>query len=607
MRINMKQIVYISALAGTLLLSSCQDWLEMPSETKYDSETVFETMSKAEMAVIGIYTSSFNRELYYQLGMGTEACISTEGDTNSKNQVANYVYNTSNIPTSTYTAMYAGIEYANVCIKNLSAMQVGSEAEKKRLDMLLGESYALRAKNYLNIVRFFGDVPFTTIPVVDLGTFSSSRVSRDVILDACVDDLQKAVSLLPWYSEGLISTPERISKNAAYGILARTALYAAGYSLRWDLNTYSSSSVKVAQRDDAARIRELYGIARDACKAIVERGENDLINYETVFRNLVNGVYNKETMLEFGQAGANVNGSSIGYTNGIYAHTNCMFGKSQPAMHVLSTYWFEFAEGDVRRDVAICNYGIAADNTRQMNTYASNTIGKFRVDWKKEIGTAINKRDINWPELRYSDVLLMYAEAENELNNGPTADAKWAFEKVRTRAFNNDASKIGTTPTNYQDFKDAIIKERSLELEFEGWRRTDLARWGILFETLTQAKQDVVDMANKTGKYANIDLYRAYKKVKATSFSDPVVSVGYMSFKTEPSAAEKSQLTADGYTLLQMHGSTALSYAQKLEEKAPWVQSLFRGLEKNKVELFPLNSTTIDLNPGLQGQQHPLY
>ena len=603
----MKQIFYISALAGTMFLSSCQDWLEMPSETKYDSETVFETMSKAEMAVIGIYTSSFNRELYYQLGMGTEACISTEGDTNSKNQVANYVYNTSNIPTSTYTAMYAGIEYANVCIKKLSAMQAGSEAEQKRLDMLLGESFALRAKNYLNLVRFFGDVPYTTIPVVELGTVSSSRVSRDVILDACVDDLQKAVNLLPWLSEGLISTPERISKNAAYGILARTALYAAGYSLRWDLNTYSSSSVKLAQRDDVARIQELYGIARDACKAIVDRGENDLINYETVFRNLVNGVYNKETMLEFGQAGANVNGTSIGYTNGMYAHTNSMFGKSQPAMHVLATYWFEFEEGDLRRDVAICNYGISSDNTRQMNTYVSNTIGKFRVAWKKEIGTAINKRDINWPELRYSDVLLMYAEAENELNNGPTPVAKWAYEKVRTRAFNNDASKIGTTPTNYQDFKDAIIKERLLELEFEGWRRTDLARWGILFERLTQAKQNLIDMANKTGKFANIDLYRAYKKEKATSFSDPVVAVGYMSFKTEPSAVEKSELAADGYTLLQMHGSTTLSYAQKLEENAPWVQSLFRGLEKNKVEIFPLNSTTIDLNPGLQGQQHPLY
>lgn len=603
----MKKIIYIAALAATMIFSSCQDWLDMPSETKFDSETVFENISKAEMAVLGCYTSTFNRELYYQLGMGTDALISTEGDTNSKNQVANYVYNTSNIPTSNYTAMYAGIEYANVCIKKISNMTGSSEAEQRTLDMFLGEAYAIRAKNFLNVVRYFGDVPYPTIPVEDLGTFTSSRVSRDEILDGCVADLQKAIELLPWYSEGMITTPERISKNAAYGILARTALYAAGYSLRWDLTTYSAGSVKMAQRDDAARIKELYGIARDACKAIVDKGENDLIDYETVFRNLVNKVYNKESMFEFGQSGADVNGSNIGYTNGMYAHTNCMYGKAQPAMHVLATYWYDFEEGDSRRDVAICNYGIASDNVRQLNAYTSNTIGKFRVTWKKEIGTAINKRDINWPELRYSDVLLMYAEAENELSNGPTAIAKWAYEKVRLRAFKNDASKIGTTPTTYQEFRDAIINERHLELAFEGWRRTDLVRWGIHFETLTKTKQNVIDMANRTGKYANIDLYRAYKKEKATSFSDPVVAVEFKSYTSEPSAAEKAQLEDDGYTLLDMYGSGSLSYAQKLTENETWVKSLFRGLEKNKVELFPLNTTTIDLNPGLQGQQHPLY
>lgn len=604
----MKKIIYTAVILATILtFSSCEDWLDMPSETKFDSGKVFENVSIAEMTVIGTYTSTFNRELYYQLGMGTDACISTEGDTNSKNQVANYVYTTSNAPNSTYTTMYSGIEYANVCIKNLKEMKGTSEAEQKKIEMLLGESYAIRGMNYWNLVRFFGDVPYRAVPILDAESFESSRVSRDEILDNCITDLQEAIKLLPWLSEGKITTPERFSKNAAHGILARVALYAAGYSLRWDLNTYSASSVKLAQREDATRIRELYTIARDACKAIVDQNENGLIDYETVFRDLINGQYNKETILEFGQYGANVNGSVIGYTNGMYAHTDSKFKKAQPAMHVLATYWYDFEEDDVRRDVAICNYGIAADNTRQMNTYASNTIGKFRVTWKKEIGTAINKRDINWPVLRYSDVLLMYAEAENELNNGPTTAAVTAYEDVRLRAFNNDASKIGTTPSTYQAFKDAIINERHLELAFEGLRRTDLVRWGIHFETLSQTRQNVIDMANRTGKYAGIDLYRAYKKEKATSFADPLVSVPYIAYTTEPTDAEKTLLETNGYTLLQMHGNTALSYAQKLEENAAWVKSLFRGLEKNKVELLPINSETIDVNPGLKGQQHPLY
>jgi len=605
----MKKIYRIFGLAVLILTSSsCQDWLDMPSATKFDSSTIFESVSKAEMAVLGCYSNSFNRELYYQLGMGTDECFSTEGETNSKNQVANYLYTTSNIPTSTYTAMYTGIEYANVCIKGLKGMQGTTTADQEKINMLLGEAYAIRGMNYMNIVRFFGDVPYPTVPVADMNTFTSSRVSRDVILDGCVDDLQKAVDLLPWQSEGKVSTVERFTKNSACGVLARVALYAAGYSLRWDLTSYDPSTVKLAQRDDQARIKELYKIAADACKTVIDKGENDLLpSYATVFRDLVCGRYNKESMLEYGQYGTNVNGTAIGYTNGMYTHTSCMYGKSAPAMGALATYWYDFEEGDTRRDVTICNYGIASDNTRQMNTYASCTIGKFRSTWKEGIGTAINKRDINWPVLRYSDVLLMYAEALNEYNNGPTAEAKSAFEKVRTRGYGNNVSKIGTTPTSYQDFRNAIINERKLELGFESLRRTDLVRWGILYETLAQTKQNVIDMSNITGKYANIDMYRAYKKVKATSFSDPVVSVSYIGYKTAPSTEEQAALIQNGYTLLDMRGGIALSFTGLMQQDATWIVNLFRGLEKNKVELLPLNTTTIDENAGLQGQQHPLY
>lgn len=610
MIITMNKIYKIVGLAALILTSSsCQDWLDMPSETKFDSSTIFETVTKAEMAVLGCYPSTFNRELYYQLGMGTDECFSTEGDTNSKNAVGNYLYTTSNIPTSTYTAMYTGIEYANVCIKGLTTMKGATTAEQQKINMLLGEAYAIRGMNFLNLVRFFGDVPYPTVPVADMGTFTSSRVSRDVILDGCVADLQKAADLLPWQSEGQVSTVERFTKNSACGILARVALYAAGYSLRWDLNTYDPATVKLAQRDDKERIKELYKIAADACKKVIDKGENDLIsNYETVFRDLARGRYNKESMLEIGQYGTNVNGYVIGYTNGAFTHTSSMYGKSQPAMGALPTYWFDFEEGDTRRDVTICDYGIASDNTRQLNTYGSNTVGKFRTTWKDGVGTEISKRDINWPMLRYSDVLLMYAEALNEYNNGPTTEAKNAFEKVRTRGFGNDGSKIGTTASDYQGFRNAIINERKLELGFESLRRTDLVRWGILYETLTQTKQNVIDMASRTGKYANIDMYRAYKKEKATTFSDPVVAVSYIGYKTLPSTAEQTTLTNNGYILLDMTSAAKnLSFNGEMKASAVWISSLFRGLEKNKVELLPLNTTTIDNNLGLQGQQHPLY
>ena len=596
-------------LLQSVMLSSCEDWLDMPAESKYDSQSVFESVGKAEMAVLACYPNTFNRELYYQLGMGTDECISTEGDTNSKNQMSNYVYTTSNIPSSTYNAMYTGIEYANVCIRKLGRMREGSSAtDRAIIDRLLGEAYAIRGMNYLNIVRFFGDVPYPRLPVEEMETFTSSRVSRDTIMDGVVDDLQKAVTLLPWQSEGTYSTPERFTKNAAYGILARAALYAAGYSLRWDLETYAPGTVTLAQRDDDERIRTLYAIASDACHQVIQQGENRLtVNYEEFFRDLVNGRYNSESLLETGQYGPNVNGYGIGYTNGIYAHPNCMYAKAKPAMHAVPTYWFDFDPDDTRRDVTICNYDIASDNVRHLSTYAGMTIGKFRVDWKSEIGVKVNKRSINWPVLRYADLLLMYAEAENELHQGPTPQATAALREVRMRAFSHDASLIGTLPTGYEAFRKAIIKERQLELGFESLRRTDLVRWGIHYEAVSATKEKVIQMANRTGDYQNIDFYRAYQPVTATEFEDPIVAVDYIGFQRELSTAEIADLEADGYTVLNMFGDNDLSNSRSLNADAVWIGSLFRGLEKEKVELLPLNQKMIDVNPGLEGQQHPGY
>lgn len=522
--------------ACLLAFTSCEDWLNMPSESKADSSTVFESLDRAEMAVVGAYNSLNTQELGYQLLMGTDECVSTES--NSKYNVSNYDYtNTSSMLNSTYTSMYKAIEYANVCIKNLSAMSV-SEGEQTKLNGLLGEAFAVRAYAYWCIVRFYGDVPYTDVPTSDLTTYSSSRVSRDIIYDNCVADLQRAVELLPWYDEGYLKTPERISKNAAYGILARVALYAAGYSLRWDLNTvpYDKATVKIAQRDDTERIRELYQIAADACKAVIVHGKNGLLDdYDQIFRDLGNQTYNEETIFEFGSYGPNGTNVRTGYTNGIPTsgqdNSTGGMGKGGGAMIAMPTFYFEFDKDDQRRDVSICNYGLKLSsngNEYQMNTFAGMGVGKYRINWKSEKGTKDDRRDINWPLLRYADVLLMYAEALNELNNGATVEAVNAVKQVRMRAFRNDEDKIGTIPTSYEDFRNYIIKERKLELSNEGLRKSDLARWGILVDYLTEEKAKLVRLCNREGEYVDVKPYRAYKLTSTPKFLDPTIALDYI-------------------------------------------------------------------------------
>ena len=533
----MKKITAILSMSACLLaFTSCEDWLNMPSESKADSSTVFESLDRAEMAVVGAYNSLNTQELGYQLLMGTDECVSTES--NSKYNVSNYDYtNTSSMLNSTYTSMYKAIEYANVCIKNLPAMSV-SEGEQTKLNGLLGEAFAIRAYAYWCIVRFYGDVPYTDVPTSDLTTYSSSRVSRDIIYDNCVADLQRAVELLPWYDEGYLKTPERISKNAAYDILARVALYAAGYSLRWDLNTvpYDKATVKIAQRDDTERIRELYQIAANACKAVIVHGKNGLLDdYDQIFRDLGNQTYNEETIFEFGSYGPNGTNVRTGYTNGIPTsgqdNSTGGMGKGGGAMIAMPTFYFEFDKDDQRRDVSICNYGLKLSsngNEYQMNTFAGMGVGKYRINWKSEKGTKDDRRDINWPLLRYADVLLMYAEALNELNNGATVEAVNAVKQVRMRAFRNDEDKIGTIPTSYEDFRNYIIKERKLELSNEGLRKSDLARWGILVDYLTEEKAKLVRLCNREGEYVDVEPYRAYKLTSTPKFLDPTIALDYI-------------------------------------------------------------------------------
>lgn len=607
----MKKIINILSFCGVLLFfSSCQKWLDMPSESKFDTNTTFENASKAEMAVLGAYSAAISQEMYYQLLSGTDECMATENN-NSKEIFARYAYDATNTVNSTYTAMYSAAERANSCIKGISAlMSKSSEADKKSIERLLGEAHAIRAYAYFNIVRFWGDVPFSTIPTMDATTFTLPRTDRDVIYDQCVSDLQKATELIPWKKEAGIAS-ERISKQAAYGLLARISLHAAGYSLRWNLDTYDPGSVKLSKRADAVRVRELYTIAKDACNAVIVRKENSLLaNYDKLWRDLMTKNYNDESIWEFGMYGPNHPDVRLAYTSGISTPTGCIYSKAAPQIAAMPTLYFDYEDGDQRRDVTLCNYEILnAAGTASMNAYPGRTIGKYRVTWKKDRGSSDSRRDVNAPILRYADILLMYAEAESELN-GVTASAKEAFEKVRLRAFKNDASKIGITPTDPKDFLNAIIQERKLELAFEGVRRTDLVRWGVQYETLMNEKSKLLDMANRTGKYANIPKFAAYKRFNMTTFEEPTIGISaYKTYLSEPDQTEKNLLQTGGYTLVNLYGinSGAMFNNNELKADAVWVTRFFDGLTKNKTELLPLSNTMMNENPELRNQQHPLY
>ena len=540
-----KKLVILSVMALSMGMTSCADWLEMPSYTSADSETVFKNEEAAELFVTGCYRGIIPTEMVYQLRAGETVTHSSEDGTtnNGKYNICNWFYDSTSPYTVTtlYNEEYGAIEATNIAIKNLNMMP-----ETTKRNSLLGEALALRAFAYLNLISIYGDVPANWQPLEDMdpddeSTFYPKRTSRDVIYDRIVSDLQTAANYMPWFEESGFATTERLTKQSTLALLARVALYAGGYSLRWNLETNDPATLKVSRRSDEARVRELYQIADKACSDIIEHGQNSLVQAEGGMSGFQNLWYNycqrkftslnKEILWSLAQYGATTNSKF-----GLYAHPGTRggtYGFRKAMQFILPTYYLSFEEGDTRRDVTCTSYSIyflegGASNDTWVDvgtTYSCIMSGKFRIPWCVAPESDANKRNVNIPIIRYSDVLLMYAEAQNYLNGAPTQPAKDALKEIRDRA------GVGSLPipTDPQEFEDALAQERKWEFGGELSLRTDLIRMGRIAKELAATKQAMKDLSDRKNKYADVPVYRLYKFHKdAQTYGDTFLAIDYI-------------------------------------------------------------------------------
>lgn len=552
-KLILSALVTVSLSLGTSM-TSCSDWLEMEAYTSDDIETTFSDEVRADKFVQGCYRGLIHNEMFYQLGMGETVMHSCEdGSTNnSKYMMCNYKFDAL-IPatvTTIYKEQYRIIEATNIAISNLSKMP---ETEKR--NQLLGEAICIRAFCYLNLIRIYGDVPAVYTPLEEMdpndeNTFYPKRSSRDEIYDKVISEVQSVIDWLPWFEESDYQTPERITKQGAYALLARLALYAGGYSLRWNLETNDPATLKMARRDDATRVKELYQIADNACFQIINHGSNSLVQahedmsgfqylwYNHCQRNFA--ATNTEILWETAQYGDVTNSQFTTYAQP--GSRGGKYGSLKAMQFMLPTYYLSFNPKDTRRDVSCTSYSIYFLEKGSANdtwvdvgtTYSCIMPGKFRLSWC--VAPQSNKqRNLDIPIFRYADVLLMYAETQNYLNNGPTQAAKNALQEVRNRA---GVGEELTIPNEQEAFDDAIVQERKWEFATEFTLRTDLIRMNRLAKELAKTKQAMKDLSDRKNEYANIPTYRLYKfHIDAQEYGDKFLAVDYIDL-TDPSEIE---------------------------------------------------------------------
>lgn len=485
-------LTFMGASALLLGTPACEDSLTETPYSFYSVNTFFKNVNQATMSVMGIYEVLGQLDTY---GRSSSMAYAVDNDQDymrgaslSGNQrlVAHYAVTPAHswIQTS-WQLYYQGIDRANLAIRKIEEMELfenGSESEKSELRRLLGEALFLRGLIYFDLVRFWGDVPFKTTPTALGDDLRLPRTNREEVYDQIVADIETAIPLLPEASKK--KNDERVGKGAARGILTRILLARGGYSLQMNGQTTRLPNYK-----------DYYAKALEQTSAIIASGEHSLNpSYEEIFRNYCSlKLEPKESMFEiafFNVNGNDQNSSIVGTWNSPLTDINSPYGRANSFINTHPLFYRSFETNDLRRDVAVATFQVNAQGQEipmTGNRDAEWAPGKWRRNWQGTSPKNPNNTDINWVMLRYSDVLLMHAEASNELKGGPDADAYNAVNLVRRRAGLPDLE----AGLSQSAFFEKIVVERGHELCFEGWRKFDLIRWNRLGDYLRRTQADL--------------------------------------------------------------------------------------------------------------------
>ncbi|MDR1337356.1 MAG: RagB/SusD family nutrient uptake outer membrane protein [Tannerella sp.] len=525
----MKKIFNFILCALLPVFAGCEDFLDAPTQSTMDESVVYSTEAFAQQALGGIMvsfaeTNSYRGRYLINYGINTDVEITHSyydydkklgtgtGVIAPKARIANYATQTSstNWMESTPTCwakLYEGIERANMAIRGLRAY--GDVESRPEMAQILGEALTLRAVIYNDLLKAWGNVPARFEPI-DIETLYVPLSDRDVVLKQVLADLEEAAGYCAWPGDiRATQTRERISKAFVKGLRARLALIAGGYSQHLD-GQYRLSADPELDRS------KMYAIARNECLDVIGSKKVRLQGFEEVFRKYLCGedftAANNEILWEipFSEGRGRVIfdlGVKHETTDRYTAQNKGGSNGPNPVM------WYEYEKQDVRRAVTCVPYGW--DGGKQVPTSLNKWyFGKYRYEWLNRLVTSSNDDGLNWPYMRYSDVLLMAAEAINELEGSP-ANAKEYFKEVRVRAYPNNPDMaedyVTQVSTGKDAFFNAIVHERALEFCGEMIRKADLIRWKLLNTKMEENKAKLQALANRTGQYAGLPAKIYYK------------------------------------------------------------------------------------------------
>jgi len=473
MKLN-KKIFITCFLAMGLVISSCEEFLKEEPKDFLSPENYFQNESDVFNSLTGAYSATANgsqtyyhRNLPYLTWFASDALYPPR--LSGSKMIDDFTFDADHGRISgTWTDIYDAINRTNVILKNIKNVDMDESLKRQ----YTAEARYLRGLHYFNAVRLWGKIPLMLEEVTSLEQAYVVRSPINEIYDQIIEDLEFASEVLP------ATLPNgRATKGAATGILAKVFL--------------TKATSEAAGDNDYQNCAEL-------AKEVIDMPEHHLMeDYEKAIG--VEDEFNPESLFE-AQGDRNILPLGMHTIFGIFMLPSDIYGyipgegnDGNSDMVSEIDYFNKYDDEDYRKECTFITEGVNAEGDTipwQEFTFPYPHPAWKYVDQSSSTrsGYAFSGNNVI---LRLADVYLMRAEALNEMN-GPTEEAYEMINAIRERARNRDGnSSPSDVPADLsglskEEFRDAVIEERAIELGFEGHRWFDLVRTNRLVETIKE-------------------------------------------------------------------------------------------------------------------------
>lgn len=497
-RNNIKILVVL--LLAALIAPSCKKELTEKPYSFLSPNNFYQNESDAKTAINGVYAELYSWDMFMQPFWnfilldddhvsGADWFLGTTGAGNPQGYWG---------VDGPWDGNYKIISRANTVMENVEKIDKNIDPDIKK--RIIGEAHFLRGWAYLQLVQLYGSVPLRLKSLSADPDQNTPRAAVKDVYAAIIEDFKKAETMLFPVGHAKAGEPGRATRGLAKAFLAKTYLTMASGSLSGASvtvrggqdNGYYTYAKNVVKGLEGLNSKEYFGLARDKAKEVIDEAEYKLFpNWVDIWtipsRNTGENMWQLQSL------------AGTDFVNNLHNYFSARSTFGTGATWISNNHYKDYEENDTRALKGVTHNYQALNGVYvfypSWEAHKYKTVGginynnngttsdkAYTIKYSSVADASLANSDAYFPLMRFAEVVLMYAEAANEANSGPTPEAYTQLNKILSRV-NASAANQGMTQEQFRSF---VIAERAKEFALEGVRKFDLLRWGIYLQVMNK-------------------------------------------------------------------------------------------------------------------------